>query len=286
MVRNTYIYPPQPSMDRIVADIIGYMATHMPKFNSVSISGYHMQEAGADAALELGFTIADGLEYIRTAVNRAGLKVDDVAPRYSFFFGIGMNFYVEVSFSFFTLCAKSPFILFFARLGSMTTHCFIALYIRFHETQQIAKLRAARRLWSTLVEKHFQPKDSRSLLLRTHCQTSGYTLTEQQVSSLFYKFQCSSCSSLVSDQKTHLGKFFRRFQASQQHSPDHDRSPRRDPGWHTKLAHEQLRRGHRPANSSNRSSCAEHAADFTGRGWCVRGGRPLGRILHDGEPNR
>lgn len=139
MVRNTYIYPPQQSMDRVVADIIGYTATHMPKFNSVSISGYHMQEAGADAALELGFTIADGLEYIRTAVEKAGLKVDDVAPRYSFFFGIGMQFYLE-----------------------------------------IAKLRAARRLWSTLVEKHFQPQDKRSLLLRTHCQTSGYTLTEQQ----------------------------------------------------------------------------------------------------------
>jgi methylmalonyl-CoA mutase len=139
MVRNTYIYPPQPSMDRVVADIIGYTAHHMPKFNSVSISGYHMQEAGADAALELGFTIADGLEYIRTAVEKAGLKVDDVAPRYSFFFGIGMNFYLE-----------------------------------------IAKLRAARRLWSTLVEKHFHPNDKRSLLLRTHCQTSGYTLTEQQ----------------------------------------------------------------------------------------------------------
>eukprot|EP00984_Skeletonema_dohrnii_P012732 scaffold5193_cov93-Skeletonema_dohrnii-CCMP3373.AAC.10 len=139
MVRNTYIYPPQQSMDRVVADIIGYTATHMPKFNSVSISGYHMQEAGADCALELGFTIADGLEYIRTAVEKAGLKVDDVAPRYSFFFGIGMHFYLE-----------------------------------------IAKLRAARRLWSTLVEKHFQPNDKRSLLLRTHCQTSGYTLTEQQ----------------------------------------------------------------------------------------------------------
>ena len=139
MVRNTYIYPPQPSMDRVVADIIGYTASHMPKFNSVSISGYHMQEAGADAALELGFTIADGLEYIRTAVEKAGLQVDDVAPRYSFFFGIGMHFYLE-----------------------------------------IAKLRAARRLWSTLVEKHFQPNDKRSLLLRTHCQTSGYTLTEQQ----------------------------------------------------------------------------------------------------------
>jgi len=139
MVRNTYIYPPQPSIDRVVADIIGYTAIHMPKFNSVSISGYHMQEAGADAALELGFTIADGLEYLRTAVNVAGLSVDDVAPRYSFFFGIGMNYYVE-----------------------------------------IAKLRAARRLWSTLVEKHFRPKNPKSLLLRTHCQTSGYTLTEQQ----------------------------------------------------------------------------------------------------------
>lgn len=97
MVRNTYIYPPEPSLDRVVADIIGFTAAHMPKFNSLSISGYHMQEAGADAALELGFTIADGLEYIRTAVNKAGLKVDDVAPRYSFFFGIGMNFYTEVS---------------------------------------------------------------------------------------------------------------------------------------------------------------------------------------------
>lgn len=96
-VRNTFIYPPQPSMDRVVADIIGFTAQHMPKFNSVSISGYHMQEAGADAALELGFTIADGLEYIRTAVDKAGLNVDDVAPRYSFFFGMGMNFYMEVS---------------------------------------------------------------------------------------------------------------------------------------------------------------------------------------------
>ena len=84
-------------MDRVVADIIGFTAVHMPKFNSVSISGYHMQEAGADAALELGFTIADGLEYIRTAVDKAGLKVDDIAPRYSFFFGIGMDFYMEVS---------------------------------------------------------------------------------------------------------------------------------------------------------------------------------------------
>ena len=139
MVRNTFIYPPNPSMKRIVSDIMGYMAGEMPKFNSISISGYHMQEAGADAALELGFTLADGLEYLRTGVDQADLDVDDVAPRLSFFWGIGMNYYVE-----------------------------------------IAKMRAARKLWSTLVKKHFNPKNPKSLLLRTHCQTSGYSLTEQQ----------------------------------------------------------------------------------------------------------
>jgi len=97
MVRNTYIYPPEPSIRRIIADIMGFTATHMPRFNSISISGYHMQEAGADAVLEMAFTIADGLEYIRTAVEDAGLNVDDVAPRLSFFWGIGLNFYTEVS---------------------------------------------------------------------------------------------------------------------------------------------------------------------------------------------
>jgi Methylmalonyl-CoA mutase len=97
MVRNTYIYPPEPSTNRIIADIMGYTATNMPRFNSISISGYHMQEAGADAVLEMALTIADGLQYIRTAVDVAGLDVDDVAPRLSFFWGIGMNFYVEVS---------------------------------------------------------------------------------------------------------------------------------------------------------------------------------------------
>lgn len=96
MVRNTYIYPPEPSINRVIADIMGFTATHMPKFNSISISGYHIQEAGGDAALEMAFTIADGLEYVRTAVNVAGLNVDDVAPRLSFFWGIGMNFYTEV----------------------------------------------------------------------------------------------------------------------------------------------------------------------------------------------
>ncbi|MFK5986120.1 MAG: methylmalonyl-CoA mutase [Pseudomonadota bacterium] len=134
MVRNTYIYPPEPSM-RIVADIIAYTAEKMPKYNSISISGYHMQEAGATNVQELAFTIADGLEYVRSAVSR-GLDVDKFAPRLSFFFAIGMNFFMEA-----------------------------------------AKLRAARVLWSTLMEKHFHPKDQKSMMLRTHCQTSGVSLT-------------------------------------------------------------------------------------------------------------
>ncbi len=135
MVRNTYIYPPEPSM-RIVADIISYTASNMPRFNSISISGYHMQEAGATADLELAFTIADGLEYVRAAIAQ-GLDVDAFAPRLSFFFAIGMNFFTEV-----------------------------------------AKLRAARLLWSQLMAQ-FSPKDPKSSMLRTHCQTSGVSLTEQ-----------------------------------------------------------------------------------------------------------
>ncbi|MGP1253763.1 MAG: methylmalonyl-CoA mutase [Kiloniellales bacterium] len=136
MVRNTYIYPPEPSM-RIVADIIEYTAKQMPRFNSISISGYHMQEAGATAVQELAFTLADGMEYVRAALSK-GLEVDAFAPRLSFFFAIGMNFFMEV-----------------------------------------AKLRAARMLWAQLMAKHFEPKDVRSLMLRTHCQTSGVSLTEQ-----------------------------------------------------------------------------------------------------------
>ncbi len=135
MVRNTYIYPPEPSM-RAVGDIIEYTMRKMPKFNSISISGYHMQEAGADSALELAFTLADGAEYVRAALAR-GLAVDDFAPRLSFFFAIGMNFFMEV-----------------------------------------AKLRAARLIWCELM-RGFGAKDPKSLMLRTHCQTSGYTLTEQ-----------------------------------------------------------------------------------------------------------
>jgi len=136
MVRNTYIYPPAPSM-RIVSDIVGYAARNIPRFNSISISGYHMQEAGATCVQELAFTIADGIEYVRAAL-AAGLKVDDFAPRLSFFFCIGMNFFMEV-----------------------------------------AKLRAARLLWSELMQEFFQPEDPRSLMLRTHCQTSGVSLTSK-----------------------------------------------------------------------------------------------------------
>ena len=136
MVRNTYIYPPEPSL-RIISDIMSYTAANMPKYNSISISGYHMQEAGAPAHLELGLTIADGLEYVRCGT-AGGVDVDAIAGRFSFFFGIGMNFYME-----------------------------------------IAKLRAARRLWAELMKKHFNPAKKNSLLLRTHTQTSGYSLTAQ-----------------------------------------------------------------------------------------------------------
>src|SRR5450759_121069 len=135
MVRNTYIYPPAPSM-RIIGDIIEYTAKNMPKFNSISISGYHMQEAGANQALELAFTLADGKEYVRTAIAK-GMDVDDFAGRLSFFWAIGMNFYLEV-----------------------------------------AKMRAARLLWCRIM-KGFNAKKPKSLMLRTHCQTSGWSLTEQ-----------------------------------------------------------------------------------------------------------
>ena len=136
MVRNTYIYPPAPSM-RIVADIFKYCSSNMPKFNSISISGYHMQEAGATPEIELAYTLADGIEYVRTGI-KSGLKVDDFAPRLSFFFGIGMDHFME-----------------------------------------IAKLRAARFLWYKLMQQ-FAPQNAKSLMLRTHCQTSGWSLTEQQ----------------------------------------------------------------------------------------------------------
>ena len=136
MVRNTYIYPPKHSM-RIVADIIEYCSHNLPQFNTVSISGYHMLEAGATCTQELAYTLADGLEYVRSAMKK-GLDIDDFAPRLSFFFGIGMNFFME-----------------------------------------IAKLRAARFLWSEMIKEEFSPKNPKSLMLRTHCQTSGVSLTSQ-----------------------------------------------------------------------------------------------------------
>ncbi len=137
MVRNTYIYPPKPSM-RIISDIFAYTSAKMPKFNSISISGYHIQEAGATADLELAYTLADGVEYIRAGLD-AGMEIDKFAPRLSFFWAIGMNFFMEV-----------------------------------------AKLRAGRLLWSELVAK-FEPKSAKSLSLRTHSQTSGWSLTAQDV---------------------------------------------------------------------------------------------------------
>ena len=138
MVRNTYIYPPTPSM-RIISDIFAYCATEMPKFNFISVSGYHMQEAGASNDLELAYTLADGLEYVRAGV-AAGLDVDGFAPRLSFFFANGMQYFMEV-----------------------------------------AKLRAARLLWAEMMKTHFDPKDPKSLMLRTHCQTSGWSLAAQDV---------------------------------------------------------------------------------------------------------
>src|SRR4030081_2481317 len=138
MVRNTYIYPPTPSM-RIISDIFAFTSRHMPKFNSISISGYHMQEAGATADLELAYTLADGLEYLRAGV-ASGLDIDAFAPRLSFFWAIGMNYFME-----------------------------------------IAKMRAARLLWAKLIKSEFDPKDAKSLALRTHCQTSGWSLAAQGV---------------------------------------------------------------------------------------------------------
>ena len=137
MVRNTYIYPPAPSM-RIISDIFGYTSANMPKFNSISISGYHMQEAGATADLELAYTLADGVEYVRAGIE-AGMDIDKFAPRLSFFWAIGMNFFME-----------------------------------------IAKMRAARAIWAKMISE-FNPKNPRSLSLRTHCQTSGWSLTAQDV---------------------------------------------------------------------------------------------------------
>ena len=184
MVRNTYIYPPLPSM-RIISDIFGYTAAKMPRFNSISISGYHIQEAGATADLELAYTLADGVEYIRAGL-AAGLDIDEFAPRLSFFWAIGMNFFMEV-----------------------------------------AKMRAARALWARLVSD-FDPKNPKSLSLRTHSQTSGWSLTAQDV---------------FNNVAAHL-----------------HRGDGRDPGPHPVAAHQRPRRGDRAADRLLGADRAQHPA--------------------------
>ena len=184
MVRNTYVYPPAPSM-RIVADIIAFAAEQMPSFNSISISGYHMHEAGATAVQELGFTLADGMAYVRAALAR-GLDIDAFAPRLSFFFGIGMNFFMEV-----------------------------------------AKLRAARLFWSEIMRK-LGAKIPESRMLRTHCQTSGVSLTEQD--------------------------------PLQQYRAHHPGSAGGGAGRHAVAAHQCLRRSDRAADRDFGAGGAQHPA--------------------------
>ena len=185
MVRNTYIYPPDPSM-RIISDIFAFTSAKMPKFNSISISGYHMQEAGATADLELAYTLADGVEYVRAGV-AAGLDIDAFAPRLSFFWAIGMNFFME-----------------------------------------IAKMRAARLLWAKLIKNEFAPKDAKSLALRTHCQTSGWSLD--------------------------------RAGRVQQRDAHRHRGAGGDARRHAVAAHQCAGRGHRAADGFLRAHRPQHAA--------------------------
>ena len=207
MVRNTYIYPPKPSM-RIIGDIIEYTAKNMPKFNSISISGYHMQEAGANQALELAFTLADGKEYVKTALAK-GLDVDEFAGRLSFFWAIGMNFYLEV-----------------------------------------AKMRAARLLWWRIM-KGFNAKSPKSLMLRTHCQTSGWSLTEQDPYNNVVRTTIEAMAAVFGGtQSLHTNSFDEAIALPTEFS-----------------------RAHRP----------QHAAHPPGRDPHHQRDRPLGRQLHDGE---
>ncbi len=203
MVRNTYIYPPAPSM-RIISDIFAFTAEKMPRFNSISISGYHMQEAGATADLELAYTLADGVEYIRAGLD-AGLDIDRFAPRLSFFWAIGMNFFMEV-----------------------------------------AKMRAARAIWSRLV-REFEPQNPKSLSLRTHCQTSGWSLTAQDVFN-------------------NVGPHLRRGDG-------------RHPGPHPVAAHQRTRRGDRAADRLLGADRPQHpAAAAAGERYDAHD-RPVGRLL-------
>ncbi len=207
MVRNTYVYPPEPSM-RIVADIIAYAAAEMPKFNSISISGYHMQEAGANLVQELGYTLADGREYVKAALAR-GLDVDAFAPRLSFFFAIGMDFFLEV-----------------------------------------AKLRAARLMWHRIMEG-FGAKKPESLMLRTHCQTSGVSLQAQDPWNNIVRTAYEAMAAAL--------------------------------GGHAVAAHQQLRRSHRAADRVLFADRAQHAVDPARGDAHHQCGRSLGRQLPDGK---
>jgi methylmalonyl-CoA mutase len=210
MVRNTYIYPPEPSM-RIVADIIAYTAAEMPRFNSISISGYHMQEAGATLVQELAFTLADGREYVRAAIAK-GLDVDAFAGRLSFFFAIGMNFFMEA-----------------------------------------AKLRAARLLWSRVMEE-FEPKKPQSFMLRTHCQTSGWSLAEQDPYNNIVRTAYEAMAAVL--------------------------------GRHAVAAHQFLRRGDRAADGIFRPHRPQHAADPRPRDGGDQGRRSARRLLLCRKPHQ
>src|SRR4028118_1461484 len=219
-VRNTYIYPPEPSM-RIVADVIAYCAANMPRFNSISISGYHMHEAGATAVQELAYTLADGMEYVRTAQQR-GLDIDAFAPRLSFFFGIGMNLFMEV-----------------------------------------AKLRAARTLWARIMTQ-LGAQSEKSKLLRTHCQTSGVSLTEQDPHNNVVRTTIEARAAGRGAAPPRRGRARRRpadgARPVQQRRPHDDRGARRGARRDAVAAHQQLRRSDGAANRFLCSDRAQHAA--------------------------
>ena len=243
MVRNTYIYPPEPSM-RIVADIIEYTAQHMPKFNSISISGYHMQEAGATAVQELGFTLADGLEYVRAALAR-GLDIDEFAGRLSFFFAIGMNFFMEV-----------------------------------------AKLRAARLLWARIMTQ-FGAKKPGSMMLRTHCQTSGVSLTEQDPYNNIVRTAYEALAAVLGGtQSLHTNSLRRGDRAAERvrgaHRAQHAADPRRGDRRHPRGRPARrlvLRRGaHRRASPNEAWKLIEEVEALGGMTKAVESGMPKLRI--------
>jgi methylmalonyl-CoA mutase len=236
MVRNTYIYPPAQSL-RAISDIMGFTAKEMPRFNSISISGYHMQEAGADAKLELAFTLADGIEYIRCA-EAAGLSVDDVAPRLSFFWGIGMQFYMEV-----------------------------------------AKMRAARKMWAQIVKDKFGAKNEKSLLLRAHCQTSGYSLTEQDPYNNVVRTSIEAMAAVMGGTQVRRVCAFLRVALVLLFAHSFVCTFFL---LHAVAPHERLRRGARTPDAVLGAHRAQHAARAPGGDGHHGCRRSVGRELHDG----